>query len=116
MLRITMSSDQKYIQKSAQEHITAGPSGGFRSRDTDAQSLRCDPQSRRRNRSWTPTEGDFEGCATWLCISARSRNNEREAGAFDPCGCGCDNKAAAHLSVGRRSPFTTQKYCAPDST
>ncbi|KRZ55182.1 hypothetical protein T02_529 [Trichinella nativa] len=68
------------------------------------------------NRSWTPTEGDFEGCATWLCIFARSRNNEREAGAFDPCGCGCDNKAAAHLSVGRRSPFTTQKYCAPDST
>ncbi|XP_003378311.1 hypothetical protein Tsp_06248 [Trichinella spiralis] len=44
-----MSSDQKYIQKSTQEYITAGPvSGGFRSRDTDAQSLECDPQSRRR--------------------------------------------------------------------
>ncbi|KRX21081.1 hypothetical protein T07_2416 [Trichinella nelsoni] len=67
-----MSNDQKYIQKSTQEHITAGPldivlslqekslhilicshsqqaqSGGFRSRNTDAQSLRCDFQSRRR--------------------------------------------------------------------
>ncbi|KRX21084.1 hypothetical protein T07_6334 [Trichinella nelsoni] len=66
--------------------------------------------------SRTPTEGDFEECATWLCIPARSRNNERAAGAFDPRGCGSDNKTAAHLMVGRRSRFTTQKYRAPDST
>ncbi|KAL1235924.1 Glycoprotein 3-alpha-L-fucosyltransferase [Trichinella spiralis] len=68
------------------------------------------------NRSKTPTESDFKGCATWLYIPARSRNNERAAGAFDPCSCGSDNKTAAHLTVGRRSRFTTQKYCAPDST
>ncbi|KRZ16600.1 hypothetical protein T11_1666 [Trichinella zimbabwensis] len=30
-----------------------------------------------RNRSRTPTEGDSEGCATWLCIPARCRNNAR---------------------------------------
>ncbi|KRY79236.1 hypothetical protein T4A_13822 [Trichinella pseudospiralis] len=30
-----------------------------------------------RNRSWTATEGDFEGCATWLCISARCRSKAR---------------------------------------
>ncbi|KRY23137.1 hypothetical protein T12_1432 [Trichinella patagoniensis] len=29
------------------------------------------------NRS-TPTEGDFKGCATWLCIPARSGNNKEQ--------------------------------------